>query len=818
MRMTTVIAALRSLVKSLWPFARPPASPASHASPNTTHPMSETLRAIPDNGVSDPALPQAGDTPPEASGERDGPSSDQPEGGLPDDDSRPTRSSTASAETPSDPDPSGHEPALSGFDADDRLPPASAEVETDEPPTDASPTTDDAKHADPETVEDPEIGGPDGSAEGNTDAAISQNSESGPRQFGGRRGRQPGNPERGRQRSPSSRPELVCRRIPASACWEVILTADEEAQVAAAHLEGAALDLTNGRCNVPSLTGRLIVSSQDGQEHMLPLFEGEPLIFKLPKNWAGEGRRTSGITSGHFIVIAPNDWQRMGHAPVEADGCTDPAFRAHYFHRDATVSDETVGGFCEWTGSPVATEIELTGRNIYDDSDHGMLFVGDPPDLKPLPGIEWARVGEEIEQGWGQNFQPGLQSLPEVLGGREGRFFLRVYDPEMRMLDSVAFRYVRDLSRINVNGTEYTQGTVLMPGETGYPRTEVSLVGADGSTRTPVLPPRAQQAIAPSGAVEVLPLPDADCITCSLGSGARDVTVVLDLPRIWWRLEDGRAEPGAWRDTPLVMTREEFRNHAYADATLSVLSRRQSTVRAGFDDRLEQPHSRTIEDDRIAIPLAHFVDHAQIDRRLTEEADFCVEWAGEKLSLIRVSADPVPEILTFTSDPPTIVPGQETVLRWATRNAQSVRARIDPAIGYVESNGSVRVEPAASTQFTLRLTASDIDDVTKDVAVTVLMRPDSRHLMTPMQLLEKVVEMQRGAFLEYYRGFLGADNTQEANRLRRAAQYWEGEGIIALVQGRIKSGNHAYFAVRTSNAITQNCIENARVLQVNRVP
>ena len=96
------------------------------------------------------------------------------------------------------------------------------------------------------------------------------------------------------------------------------------------------------------------------------------------------------------------------------------------------------------------------------------------------------------EQGWGQNFQPGLQSLAEVLRGREGRFFLRVYDPEVRMLDSVAFRYVRDLSRINVNGTEYAQGTMLMPGETGYPRTEISLVGADGSTLTPILPPQAQ--------------------------------------------------------------------------------------------------------------------------------------------------------------------------------------------------------------------------------------------------------------------------------------------------------------------------------------
>ncbi len=508
MRMTTVIAALRSLAKSLWPFARDPAPPE-------------------------------------------------------------------------------HEPPLSSPDTEDQLRPASAAVEPDEAPTAASPTTDDGQHTHPETVEEPESGESDGIAEGNTGAANSRNTESGPRQFGGRRGRQSGNPGPERQQSPSSRPELVCRKIPASACWEVILIADEESQLVTAHLEGAPLHFTDGRCRIPSLNDRLTVASQDGQEHILPLFEGEPLIFKLPKNWAGEGRNTSGITSGHFIVIAPNEWQRTGHAPVEADGCADPAFLAHYFHRDATVSDETAAGFREWAGSPVATGIELTGRNIYDDSDHGMLFVGDPPDLKPSPEFEWARVGEEIEQGWGQNFQPDLQSLSEVLDAREGRFFLRVYDPEVRMLDSVAFRYARDLRRINVNGTEYAQGTVLLPRGTGYPRTEICLVGADGSTRMPVLPPQAKHAIAPSGAIEVPPHPDTDRVTCSLGSDARGVNIVLDLPRIWWRLEDGRPDPGAWRDTPLVMTREEFRNHAYADATLSVLSKRQSSVGAGFDDRLD---------------------------------------------------------------------------------------------------------------------------------------------------------------------------------------------------------------------------------------
>ncbi len=558
--------------------------------------------------------------------------------------------------------------------------------------------TDDGRHTHPQTAKELKIVESEGITEDNTDAVISSTSEKSPREVGGRRGRQSGNLAPERKKSPFTRPELVCRRVPASACWEVILTADKEAQFAATHHQDAHLDLTDGRCSVPLLTGRLTVSPQDGQDHILPLFEGAPLIFKLPKNWAGEGRRTSGITSGYFIVIAPIEWQRTSRAPIEPDVCADPAFRAHYFHRDATISDETigVGGFHEWAGSLVATGIELSGQNIYDDSDDGILFIGDPPDLKHSPEIEWARIGEESEQGWGQNFQPGQQSLPEVLGDREGCFFLRVYDSEVRMLDSVAFRYIRDLSRIKVNGAEYTQDTVLMPEDTGYPCTEISLVGADGSARAPALPPQARQEIAPSGVIEVPPSPDGDSIMCSLGSGARGVrgvNIVLDLPRIWWRLEDGSSDPGAWRDTPLVMTREEFRNHAYADAVLSVMSKRQSSVCVGFDDQVEQPYSRRIKDNRIVIPLAHFVDYAQIDRRLAEDAHFCVEWGRESLPIIRISADPEPEILVFTSDPPTIDAGQETVLRWATRNAQCVRARIDPAIGFVETAGSVRIQP-----------------------------------------------------------------------------------------------------------------------------
>lgn len=510
----------------------------------------------------------------------------------------------------------------------------------------------------------------------------------------------------------------MCRKVPTSATWEVFLAADEQSSVATVHLEDTLLDVTGQRCRLPSLTGRLRVTSRDGQEHEVPLFQAEPLVFKLSKNWAGEGRRIAQVTTGHFIVIVPETWQRTGHAPVEPDGCADSAFQAHYFHRDA---DASVGGdgFHEWNGSPVATRIELVGRCIYDDSDDGPLFVGDAPALESSSGIVWSRVGEEAEHGWGQTFQPDRQTLPDVLAGREGRFYLRVYGSEVSLLDSMAFRYVRDLIRVEVDGTEYALDTVIVPKKTGYARTEVRFIGADGSPRTPVLSPDTPQTVAVSGAIMVPPRPEADRVSCKFGSGAGAVYIVLDLPRIWWRLEDGRPGSGEWRDTPLVMTREEFKKYAYANAALLLLSKRKESVRAGFDDEVNQRYSRAIEADRIAIPLADFVDHAQIDQRLNADAHFQVEWAAEIVPLIVISADPVPEIVSFTAKPAAILAGDEATLEWTTRDADDARAAIEPDAGVVESEGIHTVSPTETTRYTLTLAISGADDIGKTVTVTV---------------------------------------------------------------------------------------------------
>lgn len=625
-------------------------------------------------------------------GHDDGDSEEQHDGRRIGDENGNKGSSDTSPELSSDSPSGGKGSPGSNSDSVDELSSTSTEVH--------SLADDDQESRPPENGEHSEF---DGNESDNKPSKI----EHEPREIGGRRGRKPPN-QSSEQRSqpPPSRPELVCRKSSDSWKWGVVLCADEECQVEKVQYKNESLKIEAGECHLQRFDGLLTIAFENRSKDdvKIPLFDGkQPLIFKLRKNWDGEGRRIQRVTNGYFIVIAPNTWQRTGHARFEAEGCADPEFRAHYFYRDATSGDD--GFLGKWVAYPAAG-VELKGMNVFDDSDDGMLFVGKPPDLKQSPDIERARVGEEAKNGWGQVFQPDKQLLAQVLDGREGWFFLRVYDSERSMRDSVAFRYVRDLTRIEVDGVEYTQDTVLVPESTGsgYRPMQVRFVGTKDSTLK---------------LIKVPPHPDADRISCTLGSDAGGVDIVLDLPRIWWRLEDGCPDPGEWRDTPFVMTREEFRKRAYAGETVSLLSKRYSQVRAGFDKELGQQYTRKLADDLIAIPLDHFVDYTQIDRRLNDDAHFNVEWAGETVTLIEISADPKPEIVSFTAEPSTIVEGEEVILKWITRNADDTGAAIAPDVGAVESCGTRTVRPTETSRYTLNLAGCGTDDIGRTVEVTV---------------------------------------------------------------------------------------------------
>ncbi len=277
-----------------------------------------------------------------------------------------------------------------------------------EPPKRAEPSEDDAR---------------DENSDFSEDKKKKQNrSQKPPRRIGGRRNGptqspSPVNDDAKDNPTFTPRPELICRK--ASWQWEVVLAADDECNIMEVRYNGESLNMVDGEYSLSSLSSSLSIDYKDRESDQLPLFDGAPLIFKMPNDWDGDGRKVGGITSGHFIIIAPREWKRTGSAPVEPEECTDANFTAHFFYVKKGKVAGDVGGFEDCELALTTTGFELDGDRVFDDCEDGELFVGAPPSLCPTSDIVWARIGEEREDGWkGENFKPADQSLVEVLNGR----------------------------------------------------------------------------------------------------------------------------------------------------------------------------------------------------------------------------------------------------------------------------------------------------------------------------------------------------------------------------------------------------------------
>ena len=553
-----------------------------------------------------------------------------------------------------------------------------------------------------------------------------------PRQIGGRRPRptrnQPSPKENPGARSQfTPRPELICRKVPGSWQWEVLLLAAEECRIKEVRHGGESLVPTNGEYRLSSfLAGELSIDYEDRKQDKFPLFDGRPMVFKSRNDWRGNGQRVSGITSGHYIVITPKEWKRTGRAPVEQEGCADTDFMAHYFYLR---KGETAGDIDRFEGYELPltkSGFELTGDRVFDDSKDGELFVGAPPRLLPASGIVWARIGEEREGGWqGENFKLAARSLADVLQGREGRFFVRVYDDDAKLLDSGEFRYLRNLREIRVNDELYRADTLLVPPSAGHTSAQVKFIGVGEAAIRPILPTEITFTLVGQGDVLIVePHPEGDDVSCTLTSGTNRVEIVIKLPRIWWRMERDEGESDKWRDTPLAMTRQEFRKYAETGAEIRLrLPPRITSIKSGFDEEVDRVYRLSSKGAETEIPLADFVDYSQIDRKSYEDASFKVLCEEAALTLIRINADPVPTIISFTSEPTLVVKGEAATLNWVTRNTESDDVAIVPGIGSVESSGCMLVAPTETTTYTLTLTASGRDNVAKDLVLTVHSRP-----------------------------------------------------------------------------------------------
>lgn len=336
--------------------------------------------------------------------------------------------------------------------------------------------------------------------------------------------------------------ELICRENRGKFNLYLVLP-DNYSAAEMRHGDLALNPESRGEYCLKNFSGNLSVDTAD-EPTVVPLFDGNtPLIFKMQKNWEGEGRQMPRIARGYYIVVAPHSWKRTGDCPVAKEYCLDEGFAFHFFYADKSTDAIDVGGFVGYPSLVGKTRIDLSGHQIFDDSDEGVLFGGDPPVLKNATNITQAQLIAEDSRGKFQyyDFNPREKSIADILDGRQGHFFIRVYEEDGKQIDREEFRYCPGLRAIKVNGADYMPDTPLLPATNGHKTTRIEFAG-DASL---------------SSVVEAEPREDCDIVEREI----RGVKIVVQLPRVWWQLDDGE-ESRRWQDTPIETTREQFRHWA----------------------------------------------------------------------------------------------------------------------------------------------------------------------------------------------------------------------------------------------------------------
>ena len=563
--------------------------------------------------------------------------------------------------------------------------------------------------------------------EGNPDSPIVDTVK--PQNRGGIRNRQRGGKDSydntGKPKPYTRRSELICRYNESEWKWEVLLLIPEEREVNIVRQNGTELPRDGREYDLKNFSGILCItySDSDGKKETIDLFDLEvskPLIFKMNQDWRGDGQRVPIMTEkGFFIVIVPSEWTRKGTEQIEKQSCADTKFLAHHF---VDIGQDKSQGFeeCE---IPVRNYFQLSGDRIVDDSEHGDLFIGSVPKLKIRSSeVFWARVGEERKNGWrGANFRPSKKSLEEVMDERQGRFFLRIYNEDVKLLDSIDFRYHRTLREIKLNGKPYSPDMLRAPTLGGHKSTTLQFVSTDGTTIRPILKSTHNSLkLERDGTVLSYPDPDNDEITCSLQTenGQNNVEVLIKLQCIWWKLECEDDSPSVWYDKPLCMTRQKFLSLSRQDVRICLLPKHVREVKAGFTDPLERKFPI-----KEGLKLKYFADFKEIyDLKVKQDKiGLQVKYDRTQLTLIHVTPDPQPVINYFNTEPSRITVGEKATLSWDTENSEklTINPDIGPDIDEVAERGRMVVTPRETITYTLKAASSGMNDAISRVTITV---------------------------------------------------------------------------------------------------
>jgi small subunit ribosomal protein S9 len=395
------------------------------------------------------------------------------------------------------------------------------------------------------------------------------------------------------------------------------------------------------RWRLERLFGKVVVQWNEGdgmQETRIALGQDGYLLFKLSGENQNQGRRVKFLSSGSYLALVPDDWERddtlSGPPPVTPECTSLPGYQAHFFELEK--GGERKIAFRKPTGEifeikSKAQQFELVGNRLCDATEKiGPLFGMRPPQIRAPDDQTWKDVGTIVvgEEGgrkgrWRMAISPkqGLveQVLPpEVEARKSGWYFLRFYDTNDDLIESLDFRFICALGEIKVPQLP------PLPAGNGHGPVLVEFLHEPGCAVQPADGLAKIQVERQDEKTTLIIPPDPICdetrwLVGPQGGPQVEVTILVE--RLWWGIGEEHNAPSEWKDQPLTLSREDFAATSKKALWLRLPRRRWvDKVLVGFEQPKARPYKVKVTDKAIAVPLREFSDSKEVEDRTQERS------------------------------------------------------------------------------------------------------------------------------------------------------------------------------------------------------
>jgi small subunit ribosomal protein S9 len=400
-----------------------------------------------------------------------------------------------------------------------------------------------------------------------------------------------------------------------------------------------AQDEREGHWRLDQVCGQVTVHwNEDESPHEAKITLGEEnyILFKLRGQDQKQGRRVKSPSSGSYLVVVPESWERdekfSGSPPALPEPVSVAGCQGHFFDLEKGGDKRIAFRTLEGKSIPIeskAARFELAGNQLSDASEGiGPLFGKSPPWIRAFHDRPWTDIGTIVvgEEGsgrgrWRKSFSPApegrKQNLPDEAAPRkDGWYFLRFYDKNDDLVESLDFRIVCALREIRILQPspfppegKHVSACVEFHHEPGF-----IIQPVDDLARNAQIESKKNKTI-----LSIPPEPIYDKTRWRVGSEGRpQVQASILVERLWWAMGQEGTLPLEWKDELLSLVRDDFAATSKKVIWLRFPARRWANrVLVGFEHSRATPRPYVVKvtETEVFIPLRDFGDFQEMRDR-----------------------------------------------------------------------------------------------------------------------------------------------------------------------------------------------------------